>query len=340
MIGVSRPTLCRLVMADAQPTDLVKAERGGTLYQLEVQSLANLLDTDLIEVERGGVVYQETGANVKADLPTGPGYDPDAQDYITRVETADGEALETAVKDAINQLFLDVKAEPTLWNNISWMYLSCGPRTIQGISLCAYPNTVGDMVPQSVVQGDYDRIGIQGDGVSKFFIAPFDADLNTTQMYAYMLDGFNAANVALMGSFADSAQLSYYCTHRANNSGEIQVRLRSTGANWASFTMPNAGALSYAPVTGSTLTDLRVISVSSNLVFAQGGSSPSQYNSTTGDFYIMARNDLGAGQVNQHSWHKLSGFIFCQSNANTFAAQRAATLALENYRNAVIAALP
>jgi hypothetical protein len=56
-------------MADAVETDLVKVERGGALHQLQVGSLASLLDDDLVEVERGGVVYKETGLNVKADLP-------------------------------------------------------------------------------------------------------------------------------------------------------------------------------------------------------------------------------------------------------------------------------
>jgi len=59
-------------MADAVETDLIKVERGSALYQLQVGSLASLLDDDLIEVERPGApepLYKETGANVKADLP-------------------------------------------------------------------------------------------------------------------------------------------------------------------------------------------------------------------------------------------------------------------------------
>ena len=58
-------------MADAVETDLIKVERGSALYQLQVGSLASLLDDDLVEVERGGVVYKETGLNVKAALPQG-----------------------------------------------------------------------------------------------------------------------------------------------------------------------------------------------------------------------------------------------------------------------------
>jgi hypothetical protein len=66
-------------------------------------------------------------------------YDADAQNYIDRVETADALSLETATKDAINQLFLDLKEtitwrsnSITLWNKIGYALPLCGPRTIEG----------------------------------------------------------------------------------------------------------------------------------------------------------------------------------------------------------------
>lgn len=63
--------------------------------------------------------------------PAGITYDADAQDYINRVETADGSALETATKDAMNQLFLDLKSN-SLWTSIVYALPLCGPRTIAG----------------------------------------------------------------------------------------------------------------------------------------------------------------------------------------------------------------
>ena len=157
-------------MGDALGTDTVFVYRGGANYSLQVQNLANLLDTDLVAVQRAGVLYHETGLNVKADLPSGPSYDPDAQDYITRVEAADGEALETAVKDAINQLFIDIKAiSPDLANGE--MYLYQGVRTIQALEQPLFTNFVANgtgCVAGNLTQGDYDRTtGLKGNGVDK-----------------------------------------------------------------------------------------------------------------------------------------------------------------------------
>ena len=63
--------------------------------------------------------------------PSGVTYDADAQNYIDRVETADAAALETATKDAINNLFLAVKASG-VWSPQVYSLPLCGPRTIDG----------------------------------------------------------------------------------------------------------------------------------------------------------------------------------------------------------------
>ncbi|AEC52971.1 hypothetical protein SCRM01_024 [Synechococcus phage S-CRM01] len=65
--------------------------------------------------------------------------DADAQNYIDRVESADGSALESTTKNAIFQLFADLKATRTwrsnsitLWDKIGYCLPLCGPRTIAG----------------------------------------------------------------------------------------------------------------------------------------------------------------------------------------------------------------
>ena len=58
-------------------------------------------------------------------------YDPDAQNYINRVELADGASLETAVKDAMNQLVLDLKAN-SLWTPLVYVLPGSGPQTLAG----------------------------------------------------------------------------------------------------------------------------------------------------------------------------------------------------------------
>jgi len=90
------------------------------------------------------------------------GFDRDAIAYIRAVEAADGAYLETDVKVAINNLVAGLKADG-LWDAIGASCLLCGPRTLAG----ALVPLRGD-APTSYgfVEGDFDRLGLQGDGTS------------------------------------------------------------------------------------------------------------------------------------------------------------------------------
>ena len=56
----------------------------------------------------------------------------DADNHIDRVEAADGQALETATRDAMNQLFLDLKAAAD-WPLMDYALAGkCGARTLKG----------------------------------------------------------------------------------------------------------------------------------------------------------------------------------------------------------------
>lgn len=59
------------------------------------------------------------------------GYDPDAQAYITAVETADGQALETGVRDAINAFVVGCKTDG-IWSAIKASCILAGARTLNG----------------------------------------------------------------------------------------------------------------------------------------------------------------------------------------------------------------
>jgi hypothetical protein len=61
----------------------------------------------------------------------GVAYDADAQAYITAVETADGQALETGVRDAINAFVVGCKADG-IWNAIKASCILAGARTLTG----------------------------------------------------------------------------------------------------------------------------------------------------------------------------------------------------------------
>ena len=102
------------------------------------------------------------------------GYDPDAAAYIARVEGASGDnqALETAVKDAINAFVVGCKADG-IWNAIKASCILAGARTLNG----ALQPLVGPTPTNNGFIGigtDYDRkIGLLGDGASKYLATGF-----------------------------------------------------------------------------------------------------------------------------------------------------------------------
>ena len=89
-------------------------------------------------------------------------YDTDAQAYISAVETADGQGLEAAVKDAINSYVLSLKLN-SIWTNAIQLLLPCGPRTLAGALIPlkgTAPTNSG-----AFVTGDYNRkLGLTGSG--------------------------------------------------------------------------------------------------------------------------------------------------------------------------------
>jgi len=113
-------------------------------------------------------------ANLPADHPykttppvvtQAPVYDADAQTYITAVETADGQTLESAVKTAINDFVVGCKADG-IWTAIKTSVILAGARTLTG----ALTPLVGAAPTNfNFVGADYNRkTGLVGDGSTKY----------------------------------------------------------------------------------------------------------------------------------------------------------------------------
>lgn len=89
-------------------------------------------------------------------------FDADAAVYITAVETADGQSLETACKDAINAFVVGCKADG-IWNAIKACCILAGARTLNGALVPlvgSAPTNVG-----SFISADYNRkTGLKSDG--------------------------------------------------------------------------------------------------------------------------------------------------------------------------------
>jgi len=98
-------------------------------------------------------------------LKPGYSFDSDASTYIDAVETADGQALETGVRIAINDFVLGCKQDG-IWTAIKASCILAGARTLDGALV---PLVGGAPTNNNFVSGDYDReTGLVGDGSTKY----------------------------------------------------------------------------------------------------------------------------------------------------------------------------
>jgi hypothetical protein len=95
--------------------------------------------------------------------------DQDALTYLAAVETADGQALESGVRLAVNAFVKGCKADG-IWPAIKASCILAGARTLNGALVPlvgAAPTNVGGVL----VSGDYNRkTGLVGDGSTKYLL--------------------------------------------------------------------------------------------------------------------------------------------------------------------------
>lgn len=92
-------------------------------------------------------------------------FDPDARDYILRVEAADGQRLESQVRGAINAFILGCKADG-IWASIVTSCIMAGARTVAGAITPLLGNAPTN---NNFDAGDYSRtLGLLGNGLNKY----------------------------------------------------------------------------------------------------------------------------------------------------------------------------
>jgi hypothetical protein len=113
------------------------------------------------------IIQKPTGAKLNLAQTYVGIDDPDAAAYITAVETADGQSLETATKVAIHSFVKGCKSDG-IWPAIKASCILAGARTLTGALVPlvgAAPTNVGGLF----VSGDYNRkTGLVGDGSTKY----------------------------------------------------------------------------------------------------------------------------------------------------------------------------
>ena len=94
-------------------------------------------------------------------------FDPDAAAYLRAVEAADGQALETPVKRAVDDFFRGTKADGT-FSAIKAACLLCGARTLAGALV---PLVGAAPSPNGFVSGDYSRAnGLRDTGGTSYLL--------------------------------------------------------------------------------------------------------------------------------------------------------------------------
>jgi hypothetical protein len=132
-----------------------------------------------------------------------PGFDPDASSYILSVEAADGQQLESGVRDAINAFVVGCKADG-IWNAIKASCILAGARTLAG----ALVPLVGAAPTRFGTEGGWGynrKTGLQGNGSDNYLNSNRNNNAdpqndNHNSVYATELSTPSSATTAYIGA--------------------------------------------------------------------------------------------------------------------------------------------
>jgi hypothetical protein len=208
------------------------------------------------------------------------GYDTDAQAYITAVETADGQALETGVKDAINAFVVGCKADG-IWTAIKASCILAGARTLSG-ALVPLKGTAP--TNNNFVSGDYNReTGLIGDGSSKY--------LNSNRTGS--ADPQNSQHLAVWVTSSQNNGGVYCGVENAVDRDTLYSGTNGTNFGFALKT-PTITATAAGTPTGLNAASRSSSTLTSWFAGTSSGtSSVTSTSSTFGNVNIFARNSNG-----------------------------------------------
>jgi hypothetical protein len=187
-------------------------------------------------------------------------FDPDAAAYLRAVEAADGQALETPVKRAVDDFFRGTKADGT-FSALKASCILCGARTLAG-ALVPLAGTAPTNVADGFVAGDYTRggatPGLKGDGTSYLDSGRAgDADGDDDHhVAAYMTQGTVASGEYLIGAMTTAS--TYTITgFAAYSRTSIVIANLETGAGLYGVSRSESSGFDYIKASGSVLTATR-----------------------------------------------------------------------------------
>lgn len=206
--------------------------------------------------------------------------DPAAAAYIAAVEAADGQALESAVRAAINKFVVGCKADG-IWSAIKASCILCGARTLAG----ALVPLVGTAPTNfNFVAADYNRTtGLVGNGTTKYLdsgrLNAADPQDNHHQSVYRTAD--TTPNRFYVGAAGNATGASHLGTSAATNNYLVRLRAQ-TGAS-GSLTNGFFGA------SRSASASYTVRAASATTTVTQASQTPA-----SGNIFVFCRQVSGA----------------------------------------------
>jgi hypothetical protein len=150
------------------------------------------------------------------------GLDADALAYITAVEAADGQSLESSVKIALNSFVKGCKSDG-IWGAIKASCIMAGARTLSGALV---PLKGASPTNFNFVSGDYNRkTGLIGNGSTKYLSSnrANNADPQNNKHLALWRTNLVQAQAALIGNFTSASGASWIFDGVATNGDTIRL---------------------------------------------------------------------------------------------------------------------
>jgi len=218
------------------------------------------------------------------------GYDTDAQAYITAVEAADGQSLETAVKDAINAFVVGCKTDG-IWIAIKASCILAGARTLAGALV---PLVGANPTNVNFVSGDYNRkTGLLG-STTKYLNSNRNLQADPQNSFHQSVYVSTVAGIT-----------SDYCGHYSGSpaSGNLIQEANGFHAGYARSSVPvnaNNRSAGFVGVVRSSSTAIELRSGSA--VFSVTTASIAPPNATTA---IFTRSDYFIGNPTRLAFYSI-----------------------------------
>jgi hypothetical protein len=226
-------------------------------------------------------------------------YDTDAQAYITAVESADTQALELGVKNAINAFVVGCKADG-IWSAIKASCIMAGARTLDG-ALTPLVGPAPTNVGSNFVSGDYDRkTGLKADGGTsgKYLDSNVDGATNSQDnfhMSVFMTEPRGAGTGSLIGN-GNSASGTWRIG--GNNADQWIVRVHSNSAVTLSGTsQTQLGFVGVSRAIGSSFDFRRNNGTTSHNISSQAP--------LTGSGFVFAARDFSNRSSARLPWYSI-----------------------------------